>query len=335
MSFNEPLLARPMGERAVETMTASGMEDSVHWPDGGSPSMRKVCEHAVVTRHLYHCPLRWADMDQLGHVNNVIYVDYLQEARVDMLRVHPPASGGEALAEGVVVVRHEVQYLAPLVFRHAPVSIEVWVTEVRAATFTLAYEVFDQGPEGRRVYLRARSVLSPYVFATEHPRRLAPEERDVLRRFLEPDVEPLPPAIRQDEVPLDERHTYDCAIRFSDVDAYRHVNNVKYFEFYQEARIALLQGLGGVEDEDRVHVVVAQTDVDYRRPMFFREQPYQVDTWVSRVGTSSFDFSSVVRDGDEVLSRAQVVMVAFDPATQQAVPLADEQRRRLVGQPAG
>ena len=47
------------------------------------------------------------------------------------------------------------------------------MTEVRAATFTLAYEVFDETPEGRRVYLRARSVLTPYVFATEHPRRLA------------------------------------------------------------------------------------------------------------------------------------------------------------------
>ena len=34
--------------------------------------------------------MRWADMDLLGHVNNVVYVDYLQEARVDMLRTHGP-----------------------------------------------------------------------------------------------------------------------------------------------------------------------------------------------------------------------------------------------------
>ena len=54
--------------------------------------------------------MRWADMDLLGHVNNVTYVDYLQEARVDMLRVHAPARGGEELAEGVVVVRHEVEF---------------------------------------------------------------------------------------------------------------------------------------------------------------------------------------------------------------------------------
>ncbi len=68
---------------------------------------------APVTRHLYRCPLRWADMDAQGHVNNVTYVDYLQEARVDVFRVHAPVRGGEELAEGVVVVRHEVDYLRP------------------------------------------------------------------------------------------------------------------------------------------------------------------------------------------------------------------------------
>jgi acyl-CoA thioester hydrolase len=140
-----------------------------------------------VARHTYYCPLRWADLDSLGHVNNVVYVDYLQEARVDMLRVHAPLRGGEALAEGVVVVRHEVEFVAPLQFRHEPVRIESWVSEVRAATFTMAYEILDEAPEGeRRVYLRARSVLTPYLFADERPRRISAEEREVLERFLEP-----------------------------------------------------------------------------------------------------------------------------------------------------
>jgi acyl-CoA thioester hydrolase len=280
-------------------------------------------------------------MDLLGHVNNVTYVDYLQEARVDMLRVHPPTSGGEALAEGVVVVRHEVQYLAPLVFRLEPVSIELWVTEVRAATFTLAYEIFDETPEGRRVYLRARTVLTPYVFDGEHPRRVAPREREVLTRFLEPDVEPLPALVVVDEAPPDQRHTYGCAIRFSDVDAYRHVNNVKYFEYFQEARISLITSLtSGASDrstDGAIGVVVAQIDVDYRQPVFFREQPYAVDTWVSRVGTTSFVVDAEIRDGDAVLSRARAVLVAFDAAAQQSVPLTQRQRERLLApaEPSG
>src|SRR5688500_6275442 len=268
MSLSEPLFARPMGERAVETITASGMDGSPSvW---GPPSLdRRGWEHAGVTRHLYRCPLRWADMDLLGHVNNVTYVDYLQEARVDMLRVHPPRPGGEELADGVVVVRHEVKYASPLVFRMEPVSIEVWVTEVRAATFTLAYEIFDETPEGRRVYLRARSVLTPYVFDAERPRRISPQEREVLHRFLEPDVEPLRPSVKLAEPVGGGSHRYDCVVRFSDVDAYRHVNNVKYFEYYQEARIAMITAMGGLPDEGsdggsgRGHgVVVAQVDVD-------------------------------------------------------------------------
>ena len=100
-------------------------------------------------RHLYRCPLRWADLDLLGHVNNVTYVDYLQEARVDMFRTHAPDSRAEDLAEGVVVVRHEVTYVSSLTFGFEPVSIECWVTEIRAASFTMAYEVFEEDEAGR------------------------------------------------------------------------------------------------------------------------------------------------------------------------------------------
>jgi acyl-CoA thioester hydrolase len=139
-------------------------------------------------RHVYYCPLRWADMDSLGHVNNVTYVDYLQEARVDMLAVHAPATGGEELAEGVVVVRHEVEFCSPLVFRREPVRIESWVSRIRAASFTMRYEILDELPDGgRRVYTRAATVLTPFVFDAERPRRIRDAEREVLERFLEPE----------------------------------------------------------------------------------------------------------------------------------------------------
>ena len=68
-------------------------------------------------------------------------------------------------------------------------KIECWVTEVRVASFTMAYEIFQDDPEdegGRRVYLRATTLLTPYVFATERPRRLNDVERETLQAFLEP-----------------------------------------------------------------------------------------------------------------------------------------------------
>lgn len=125
-------------------------------------------------------------MDALGHVNNVVYVDYLQEARVDMLSLHGQSPLGQELAEGIVVVRHEIDFLAPLVFRPEPIRIESWVTQVRAASFTLAYEILDVGADGSRyTYTKASTILSPFVFATERPRRISAEEKGMLEMWVD------------------------------------------------------------------------------------------------------------------------------------------------------
>ena len=284
-------------------------------------------------RHVYECPTRWGDLDLLGHVNNVVYVDYLQEARVDMFRTHARSPGTDDLAEGVVVVRNEVTYTSPLNFRFRPVTIECWVSEIRAASFTLSYEVFHDDPDsdhGRRVYLRAASVLTPYVFATERPRRLLAEEKEALAAYLEPgEPRGRPEKFR---VPHLEEGHYPVHVRFSDVDVYRHVNNVKYLGYYQEARIRLqarlIRGLG--PEVPQPVTVIAQTDVDYLAPILLRNEPYDCWSTVSRVGSRSMTIESELCDGDTLLSRARVVMVFFDTETGRAVEPHPAYRDRLT-----
>ena len=98
-------------------------------------------------RHVYECQMRRAD--QHGDmISNVAFVDYLQEARLDLLRHHntsPTPNPGE----GLVVVNTVVDYLAPLRLVDAPLSVSVWSTQVRAASFTLGYELFT-GPATTR-----------------------------------------------------------------------------------------------------------------------------------------------------------------------------------------
>jgi acyl-CoA thioester hydrolase len=132
------------------------------------------------------------------------------------------------------------------------------------------------------------------------------------------------------------RHSYECHVRFSDVDVYGHVNNVKYFEYYQEARIRFMTALGRDADEPEFGLVVARLDVDYRRPILFRPEPYVVQSWVTRVGTRSFGLASEIRDpagaeGGAVLSRAQSVLVGFDLAGQQSRVLSERELARLHG----
>lgn len=296
-------------------------------------------------RHRYECPTRWADLDMLGHVNSVVYVDYLQEARVDMLRIHARSPRTDGLAEGVLVASHQVTYLRPLLYDRTPVHVDVWVTEIRAASFTLAYEIFRDAPDapdapdgpdgsGRTVYLRASTVLVPYVFEQESPRRLSAEEKADLEVYLHPEDVLHPHAIQISDAHHTELGHYPVDVRFSDIDVYGHVNNVKHFEYFQEGRIAVMARLADAfAGEDRPAVVVAQADVTYRAPMLMRPEPYDLYTWVERVGAKSVTFDSEIVDNagssPVVVGRSRIVLVFFDLVSGRSVTPSQQVRKAL------
>lgn len=149
-----------------------------------------------MARYCALVPMRWSDMDAYGHVNNVQFLTYLEEARIDMLRALARETGHadaqDQVASGVLVAHSAIHYLRPLVHRHAPVPIDVWVTKVGGASFHLAYEVHDE--DGTVVYARASSVMVPYDFDRGRPRRLGADERGFLGRYLALDNAPEPPA---------------------------------------------------------------------------------------------------------------------------------------------
>ena len=85
---------------------------------------------------------------------------------------------------------------------------------------------------------------------------------------------------------------YPVHVRFSDVDVYGHVNNVKYFEYFQEARISVHRATLGTGLDADSTLVVAQTDVDYRVPILFRPEPYDVWSWVPASASRSATIES-------------------------------------------
>ncbi len=113
-------------------------------------------------------------MDAYGHVNNAIFLRYLEEARIDFLSLR-----GKESKQGSVVARHEIDYKRQLVHRPTPVDIELWVTEIKAASFTVTYEVKD----AEAVYVQAATVVVPFDFETQRPRRLTAQEREFLQKY--------------------------------------------------------------------------------------------------------------------------------------------------------
>ena len=134
-------------------------------------------------RFHYECPLRWSDMDAFGHVNNAVYLRYLEEARIDFTSRLARETAPSAFTGGSVVARHEIDYLRPLTHQHHPVTVELWVTKLTAASITFSYEIKDAGETEARPYVRASTVVVPYDLAQERPRRLTAEERSFLEEY--------------------------------------------------------------------------------------------------------------------------------------------------------
>ena len=131
-----------------------------------------------MARHRVLTPLRWSDMDAYGHVNNVQFLRLIEDARVVAFAATGSDEGGSLVNTGLLVARSEIEYLEPLVYRPAPVAIDLWVTHVAGASFEMGYEVLDEaGDIAPMVYARAETTMVIYDRVKHRPRRLSPDER--------------------------------------------------------------------------------------------------------------------------------------------------------------
>jgi acyl-CoA thioester hydrolase len=135
-----------------------------------------------MSRHRVLTPLRWSDMDAYGHINNVQFLRLLEEARVIALADGLP-TGGDLASTGLIVSRSEIEYLTPLLYRPAPIAIDLWVTRIGAADFDMAYEVLDRTADGGgpgTIFARAETNLVAFDLQTQRPRRISGPEKERL-----------------------------------------------------------------------------------------------------------------------------------------------------------
>jgi acyl-CoA thioester hydrolase len=126
-------------------------------------------------RYVFHCPLRWSDLDAYGHVNNARFLTLYEESRVALMFVEARKAGVTGFESGIVISRHEIDYLRPVDYTD-PVRIELWISEIRPSRFVVEYEMFD----GAVVASRARTVCVPFDLARGRPRRMTDDERNFL-----------------------------------------------------------------------------------------------------------------------------------------------------------
>jgi acyl-CoA thioester hydrolase len=134
------------------------------------------------------------------------------------------------------------------------------------------------------------------------------------------------------------RHSTELQVRWGDMDAYQHVNNVAYAAYLQEARAEMLAAAGVRATASARHgtFVVARLKLDYLRQLVFRPAPIRVTTWVSAISAARITLRCEIAEPvDESISdpggpyvRGLTVLVPYD--LDQGMPRRVSEDERLA-----
>lgn len=121
-------------------------------------------------------------------------------------------------------------------------------------------------------------------------------------------------------------------LRWNDFDVLGHVNNVRYFEFMQDARVSLVETMNLTKSDlaDIGHVVAHQ-EIDYLKPIPMDTTEITVEAFVEKIGGASYDLAYEISDGNGLIfAKSSTVMVTFDVKADAVVRIPENIRAALT-----
>ena len=139
------------------------------------------------------------------------------------------------------------------------------------------------------------------------------------------------------------RITVPIPLRWSDFDAYAHVNNAEMFRLLEEARIqafwsqdaglpsdsaaAVLDGRPG----SAVNTVIARQEIEYLAPIPYMRRPVEIELWIGRLGGASLEVCYEVFSPNGVeprilFTKAATTLVMVDSVSGRPIRIDEAQR---------
>jgi acyl-CoA thioester hydrolase len=117
--------------------------------------------------------VRFRDLDPMGHVNNAVFLTYLEQARVAFFAEVGAATGLEDM--NMIVARVEIDFKAPVRLGQE-VEVSVRASRFGTKSFDLEYELQVDGG----LIAEAKSVQVAYDYGRREPMPVPPEWREKL-----------------------------------------------------------------------------------------------------------------------------------------------------------
>src|ERR671921_2140308 len=118
-------------------------------------------------------------------------------------------------------------------------------------------------------------------------------------------------------------------MRWSDMDAYGHVNNTAYLAYLEQARVSMF--FDRYDSTFAGGTLVTHHEITYLKPVVYHPEPLRLELWVERIRGASFEVRYDVYDGRTLAAKAVTTLVTFDFDTDRPRRLTADERAILNG----
>ncbi|MGA7723089.1 MAG: thioesterase family protein [Ignavibacteriaceae bacterium] len=130
------------------------------------------------------------------------------------------------------------------------------------------------------------------------------------------------------------KHKIKINVRFSDLDAMRHVNNAAYLSYLEEARISYFNDvLNRPKNSLNFGVVIARIEIDYLQPIMLGDE-LEIITRVSKLGNKSSDVEHliIIIRGEARIHAASALtkLVSFDYQSQRSILIPENVKEKII-----
>jgi acyl-CoA thioester hydrolase len=136
-----------------------------------------------VTNHVFthRLDVRFRDCDAMGHVNNAVYLTYMEQARFKHWRALWRYAEDRFPDPGIILARAEIDYRSAAKLGEA-LDVHLGVTDVGRTSFQYEYEIVSA--EDARLIASAKTVQVVYDYGRQVPLPVPDHWRETLARKL-------------------------------------------------------------------------------------------------------------------------------------------------------
>jgi acyl-CoA thioester hydrolase len=254
--------------------------------------------------HTFVLPIavRHDECDVYGHLNNAVYLRYMQEAAFQASAdAGLDGAAFEAMGRFWLIRGHEIEYLAPVCGGES-LEIKTWNVGFRRTLMRRAYEI--RNSSSGVIVAKAHTDWVFLDLQSQRPVTIPPE---VVAIYLDPEEASQPlqkPNFPNPAPPPEEVLRYHLHVEWRDLDAMQHLNNAIYPSYAENVAMQLADHFGWSFQrwlEKGLAFVARRHRIQYRQPATF-EDTLEIATWLYNVRrTSATRYYAFHRLGDGML----------------------------------